>query len=73
MTIIRYLSTLVLVLKKTCAVLAVARAPVRRFVPEGSLTAYDNACDAIMAGCEVIRAIEFADDVVGTTAPWGEK
>lgn len=65
------LSTLVRSLVKVCKVIDVARPVVRRFVPEESLTAFDDALDAIETACDAIRAIEYADSVAGTSAPWG--
>lgn len=65
------LSTLIRSLVKVCKVLDVAAPAVRRFVPTESQAAYDDAVDKIMTACDVIRAIEYADTVSGTNAPWG--
>lgn len=65
------LSTLIRSLVKLCKVIAAVRAPIRAFVPSESQAAYDTALDNIMAACDVIRAIEYADSVAGTSAPWG--
>jgi hypothetical protein len=67
------LSTLIKTLVKTCNVIAAVRTPIRAFVPDGSLAAYDNALDTIMSACEVIRAIDFVDGVSSTNAPWGQR
>lgn len=71
MTRIPMLSTLVRSLVKVCKVIDTAGPIVRRFVPTESQAAFDNALDAIESACDVIRAIEYADTVAGTNAPWG--
>ena len=65
------LSTLIRSLIKVCKVIDVAAPRVRAFVPEESLSQYDNAVEAVQTACDVIRAIEYVDTVVGTSAPWG--
>jgi len=73
MTRVPGLSTLIKGLITVCKVIDIFAPSVRNFVPEGSLTAYDNALTAIKASCDVIRAINFADDITGTTPLWGTK
>jgi hypothetical protein len=67
------LSTLIRTLAKVCKVIAAVRTPIRAFVPDGSLTAYDNALDAILSACDVITAIDYADGISSTNAPWGQR
>lgn len=65
------LAKLVKTLKLVCSVINTFSAGIRRFVPEENLTAYDGAVSAIMSACEVILAIDYADELVNTNAPWG--
>ena len=68
---ITFLSTLLATLIKVCKVVAVAREPVRRFVPDESKAAYDTALDNIEAACDVIRAINYLDSNSATNPPFG--
>lgn len=65
------LASLIGGLLKVCAVIRRHQATVRLFVPTDSLTDYDNAIEAIMNGCEIIRFIEYTDTSDATQAPWG--
>ena len=67
------LAKLVGLLIKVCDVIAVFGPRIRVFVPEESLTAYDNALTAITGACNVIRAIDYADSIAGTTPLWGSR
>ena len=68
---VRGLSTLLDTLNKVCKVIAKFSPIIRQFVPEDHLTAYDGAISAILAACDVIRAIEYADSLTQTNAPFG--
>lgn len=63
----KLISTMVLL----CNIIGKFAPGIRNFVPEGSLTAYDNALTNITTACDVLRAIEYADGLANTNAPWG--
>lgn len=44
---------------------------IRKHVPTESVTAYDNALSAILAACEILRAIDYLDGWTGTNPPFG--
>jgi hypothetical protein len=69
----RGLAKLIGLLIKVCNVILAYRLVIRTFVPEGSRSAYDTALDAIIANCEIIRAIDYLDNNPSTDAPWGER
>lgn len=73
MTRIPLLATLITGLKAVCVVIDKASGPVRFFVPEANQAAYDEAIANIVSACNVIRAIDFVDNVAGTTPLWGAK
>jgi hypothetical protein len=66
------LSSLLKALSAVCTAIAKFAPLVRPFVPTGSQTNFDNALVAITAACDVIRAIEYADSLEGTNAPFGQ-
>jgi len=68
---IRGLSKLITTMKVICQVIAVFGPGIREFVPEGSKADYDNALSTILAACDVLRAIDYADQTDATNPPWG--
>jgi len=62
----KLMSTMLLI----CAVIGKFGPTIRNFVPEGSQAGYDTALENIMTACDVLRAIEYADGIAGTNAPW---
>jgi hypothetical protein len=54
-----------------CDVIHLAGPRIRDFVPENKQTDYDNALSAILAACDVLRAISYLDSDPGTNPPFG--
>lgn len=71
LTRINGLAKLTKLLKAVCDVIAVFGPTIRKFVPAESLDDYDQALTTITAACDVIRQIDYADGLSGTTPPWG--
>lgn len=54
-----------------CDVIAIAGPRIREFVPTDKQADYDNALSAILAACDVLRAINYLDNDPGTNPPFG--
>lgn len=67
------LSTLINGLIVVCKVIDRFGPGVRQFVPGPDQAAYDAALLAIKGGCDIVRAIDFVDNVAGTTPLWGAR
>jgi hypothetical protein len=73
MTRIPGLAKLISTLIIACKVIDTFSPGVRLFVPAPSQAAYDDALAAIKSACDVVRAIDYADDLAGTNPLWGSK
>lgn len=65
------LASLITGLRTVCNIIAQHQATVRLFVPAEYLTTYDGAIESILAGCDLLRNIPYADDQPQTNVPWG--
>jgi hypothetical protein len=70
---IRGLAKIIKLLIALCKAIALYRSTIRLFVPTESQSAYDSALDQVMAACDVLRAIDYADSDIGTNPDWGTK
>lgn len=68
---IRGLAKLLKAAVAICDAIEVFGPRIRKHVPADKLTDYDNALAAIMAACEVLRAINYLDGWPGTNPPFG--
>lgn len=68
---IPYLSKLLKALVVACDVAQFAGPKIRTFVPEGSQADYDLALTRIQQACDILRAINYADQMTGTNPPFG--
>lgn len=66
------LARLIELAKAICHVIELAGPTIRQFVPEADRQRYDDALAGIIAGCAVIRSIEYQDGRVEFELPWGE-
>lgn len=73
MTRIPGLSTLINTLVSVCKVIDRLGGSVRTFVPPEDQAAYDAALAGIKSACDVIRAIDYLDDLESTNPLWGSK
>jgi hypothetical protein len=67
------LSKLISTLVVMCKVIDLARTSVEPFVPDDTKAEWNSKLDTIKSACDFIRAVNYADGVTGTTAPWGSK
>lgn len=65
------LAELIKTMIKICGVIGKFGPGIRNFVPEESRETYDAALAAILAACDVLRAIDYADGLTSTNPPWG--
>jgi hypothetical protein len=65
------LPKLIKALIKVCKVIQASNMLIREFVPDAYKTPYDNAIEAILTACDVIRNIPYGDTDPDTNVPWG--
>lgn len=70
---IRGLAKIIKLLIAVCKAIALYRPTIRLFVPAPSQAAYDSAMDQILAACDVLRSIDYADADSGTNPDWGTR
>ena len=68
---IRGLAKLMKAIVLICDVIEKFGPRIRKHVPSESQAAYDNALSAILAACEILRAIDYLDGWTGTNPPFG--
>jgi hypothetical protein len=68
---IRGLAKLISTLVLLCKVISIFGPGIKEFVPEDKKQDYQDALDAILAACDVLRLIDYADQNPGTGPVWG--